>query len=66
METKIFIINIGPHLLSQLRLKWQMTQVETRFANSVDFTRDSVEKITLRDENYPVDKRNFADKDIDI
>ena len=43
-----------------------MTQVETRFANSVDFTRDSVEKITLRDENYPVDKRNFADKDIDI
>ena len=36
------------------------------FANSVDVTRDSVDKITLRDEDYPVHKINFEEKDIDI
>ena len=36
------------------------------FANSVDFTRDSVDKITLRDEDYPLHKRNFEEEDIDI
>ena len=35
------------------------------YANSVDFSRDSVDKITLRDESYSVDKVHFGDKDID-
>ena len=33
--------------------------------NSVGFTRDSVEKITLRDESYPRKKISFGHKNID-
>ena len=36
------------------------------FACSVDFTRDSVEVITMRDESYTVDHIDFVEKDIDI
>ena len=35
------------------------------FANSVDFARDLVEKITLRDESYPIHKINFGQKHSD-
>ena len=44
-----------------------MTQGETTVFPLVStLPVDSVEKITLRDENYPVHKINFAEKDIDI
>ena len=33
------------------------------FTCSVDFNRDSVEKITLRDASYPVHQINFGRKD---
>ena len=35
------------------------------FVNSVDATRDSVDKIALTHESYPLHKINFVDKDID-
>ena len=39
-----------------------MTSENYNFVNSVDATRDSVDKITFTDESYPL---NFVDKDID-
>ena len=35
------------------------------FVNSVDATRDSVDKIALTHESYPLHKINFVDEDID-
>ena len=42
-----------------------MTSENYNFVNSVDATRDSVDKITLTDESYPLHKINFVDKDFD-
>ena len=41
------------------------TSGEYSYANSVDFSRDSVDKITWTDESYPVHKIDFVEKGID-
>ena len=41
------------------------TSANYSFACSVDFTRDSVDKIKMTDESYPVDEIDFIDRGID-
>ena len=41
------------------------TKRKYSYANSVDVSTDSVDKITLRDESYSVENVHFGDKDID-
>ena len=41
------------------------TSANNSFACSVDFIRDAIVKIKMRDESYPVDKKDFVATGID-